>query len=422
MEKETMKALLFQPSPARAVMAKLLSFVRKDAYWIRGSPVVYRDVPVPELPGPEWVRVKTRLAGICGSDMAAVTLKGSLDNPVRTFTSFPMYLGHEIAGEVDCPGEAVTGLHKGQRVAVYPILSCGPRGISPPCPSCGQGRFNLCRNLAEGALPPGQCIGTNNRTGGGFSEYLTAHRSQLFPVPDAVPDEHAVLLDPLCVALHAVLLAKTEPAHRVLVIGAGIIGLSVIQMIRALGIACRVYVIARHAFQKELAEQCGADRVMPGPNDPEAWGRLVKELGARQYASRFLDPFFMGGFDIIFDCVGTARTVRESLNWANHRGKVVLVGAGPSKRFEWSLLYWKEVRLIGSISFGTEMLDGRPRHAFEIVLEMMEQDRLRLDLLEVRTFRLSDYASAFKSLVEKGRTRAVKAAFDFRPPSGPAGP
>lgn len=410
-----MKALYFDPTLVRAIPTKILSFFTKSVYGSTISPLVYGDVPIPELPSEEWVRVRPRLTGICGSDLAAITLKGGLDNPISEFVSFPMCLGHEIVGEIDHPGEGVKGFREGERVAVYPILSCEPRGISPTCSSCEEGDFALCKNLASGSLPPGQCIGVNNRTGGGFGEYLVAHRSQIFRLPDTVPDEQAVLLDPLCVALHSVLLARPEPGHRVLVVGAGVVGLCVVQVLRALSIPCKIYVVARHAFQRELALSFGADRIIDDTDDPKATARLAEELHARQYASRFVKPFFVGGFDVAYDCVGSAKTIQKSTYWANQRGRVVLVGASPPERFEWSLLFWKEVRLIGSLSYGMETVEGQRRHAFEIALEMIEQKRIRLDQIPVAIYPLADYRRALRDLLRKGDSRLVKAALTRRP-------
>jgi L-iditol 2-dehydrogenase len=409
-----MKSLYFHPTLVRAVPTKLLSFLTKRVYGSRISPLVYGEVPTPELPSEDWALLRPRLTGICGSDLTAITLKGGLDNPISQFVSFPMYLGHEIVATIEDMGEGVKGFHKGDRVAVYPILSCEPRGISPPCPSCARGDLALCTNLASGSLPPGQCIGVNNRTGGGFSDYLVAHRSQLFRIPEAIPDEEAVLLDPLCVALHAVLLGKPGPDHRVLVMGAGIIGLCVVQVIRALGIGCKVYVAARHAFQKELALAFGADRIVEASDDPKDTAPLAEELGARQYASRFVKPFFMGGFDVTYDCVGSAKTVQQSTYWANQRGRVILVGASPPERFEWSLLFWKELDLAGSLSYGIEDFQGARRNAIEIALELMEQQRIRLDRISVRTYRITEYRQALTDLLDKRSSRIVKAAFDFR--------
>ena len=418
-----MKALYFNPTLVRAIPTKLLSFVTNQVYGSKVSPLIYGEAPIPELPSEEWVRLRTRLTGICGSDLTAITLKGGLDNPISQFISFPMYLGHEIVSEIDHLGQDVKGFREGDRVTIYPILSCEPRGISPLCSCCERGDFALCTNLASGNLPPGQCIGVNNRTGGGFSEYLVAHRSQLFRIPDSIPDEQAVLLDPLCVALHAVLLRKPEPGHRVLVLGAGVIGLCVIQILRALDFDCRVYVVARHDFQKEMALSFGADRIIEDTNDPKVTASLAEELHAQQYASRFVKPFFMGGFDITYDCVGSAKTIQKSTYCANQRGRVVLLGASPPERFEWSLLFWKEIDLVGSLSYGMEEVRGKRRHAFEIAFELMEQKRLLLEEIPVQTYRLAEYRNALRDLLRKGNSRLVKAAIDFRgsthPPSSP---
>ncbi len=408
-----MKALYFQPDVRRVIAAKLLSLVSKDAYWGKASPLVFGEVPEPKLPSPDWAKIKCRLSGICGSDLAAVTLKGSLDNPITKFISFPMFLGHEIVGEIAEVGQGIRDFRAGQRVVLYPILSCAPRAISPLCPSCQKGDYHLCQNYAEGCLPPGQCIGVNSRTGGGFSEYVVAHHSQLFRVPDDMPDDHAVLFDPLCVGLHAVLMAGLEDSQTVLVIGSGIIGLSVIQMIRALNKRCKVYAVARYDFQKELAFQCGADKVLADSDDPKLSADLAEELKAKQYHSRFVKPFFMGGFDAVLDCIGSAATLHQSIRWTRHDGKVILVGANPSQRFEWSLLYWKEIHLSGSISYAVETIDGGRVHAFDIVSRMIAQQRLKLDLLPVHRFPLGQYQHAFRSLVEKGKHRPVKVAFAF---------
>ncbi len=408
-----MKALYFKPDLHRVVLTKLLSLVTADAYWWRYSPLILGNVPLPERPSPEWVTLRPRLSGICGSDLAAITLKGSLDNPISTFISLPMVLGHEIVAEVAEPGEAVRDLGKGERVAVYPLLYCVPRAIHPLCPSCQKGHFHLCSNFAQGALPPGQCIGVNSRTGGGFSEYFVAHRAQLFPVPETVTDAQAVLLDPLSVGLHAVLTAGIEDSDTVLVIGAGIIGLSVMVMIRALGKKSTIYAVARYPFQKERAIQCGANEVLYERGDLQMSRELGQALNLRVYRSRFVRPFFMGGFDAAFDCVGTAKTLEQCIRWTRHSGRVVLVGASPSQRFEWSLLYWKEIRLLGSISYAMETIEGAKVHAFNVVMNMIQDGRLHLEPLTVRTYPLEQYREAFRSLVHKGAHQPIKVAFTF---------
>ena len=105
------------------------------------------DIPEPELVTPEWVKVKTRLSGICGSDLATITAKGS--PYFSPFTSTPFVLGHEIVGEIVEIGNAVEGFPVGARVVIEPALSCKVRGISPPCYQCQDLHFANCENITK---------------------------------------------------------------------------------------------------------------------------------------------------------------------------------------------------------------------------------------------------------------------------------
>jgi len=130
-----MKALYFDPTLVRAIPTKILSFFTKSVYGSRISPLIYGEVPIPELPSKEWVRVRPRLVGICGSDLAAITLKGGLDNPISEFVSFPMFLGHEIVGEIDHPGEGVKGFGRGEE-----LFSLGPARRRDSNGACSSGK------------------------------------------------------------------------------------------------------------------------------------------------------------------------------------------------------------------------------------------------------------------------------------------
>ena len=106
----------------------------------------YRDVPEPQLPGPEWVKIKTRYGGICGSDINAVFLN---DSPTLTaLISFPFTLGHENVGTIAEVGSGVDGYTPGDRVVVEPLLPCVTRGINPICEYCQRGEYALCQNIA----------------------------------------------------------------------------------------------------------------------------------------------------------------------------------------------------------------------------------------------------------------------------------
>ncbi|MEK7824503.1 MAG: alcohol dehydrogenase catalytic domain-containing protein, partial [Candidatus Eisenbacteria bacterium] len=182
----------------------------------------YGDVDEPRLPGDRWVRVRTRLGGICGSDLAVVTLRAS--PATSPFSSFPFVLGHENVGTIEEVGAAVRGFTRGERVVVNPLLSCGPRGIEPPCGHCRAGQPSRCEHFTDGTLPPGMLIGTTRGLGGSWGECFVAHETQVVRVPDHVTDEAAVLVEPFACAVHAVRAGVPASGERVLVVGAGSIG------------------------------------------------------------------------------------------------------------------------------------------------------------------------------------------------------
>src|SRR5690606_19351646 len=140
------------------------------------------------------------------------------------FISFPQVLGHEVVADVVEAGPAVSRVSVGDRVVLNPWLSCGPRGISPMCPACQHGDFSACERFLDGRLAPGIHTGNSRDATGGFAEYLPAHESMVFRVPDSVPDEVAVLADPFSVSLHAITRTPPPEGGRVVVYGAGALG------------------------------------------------------------------------------------------------------------------------------------------------------------------------------------------------------
>ncbi|HLH46147.1 MAG TPA: alcohol dehydrogenase catalytic domain-containing protein, partial [Acidimicrobiales bacterium] len=165
-----MKALVVERSVPRFAAARVASGWRPGSGG-RVGPLRLADLDEPERPGPGWRRVRPLLAGICGSDLA--TVDGRSSRWFEPIVSFPFVPGHEVVGldEDD------------RRVVLQPVLGCAARGIDPPCAACGEGRSNRCRHLAGGHLRPGLQTGFCADTGGGWSQGLVAHESQLHPVP-----------------------------------------------------------------------------------------------------------------------------------------------------------------------------------------------------------------------------------------------
>src|SRR5207248_11066663 len=167
------------------------------------------------------------------------------DNSMTALISFPQVLGHEVVGAVAELGPAARGLEIGQRVVLNPWLSCGPRGIDPPCPACEAGDYNLCWHFTDGRLSPGIHTGNAKEATGGFAELVPAHRSMLIPVPDSVPDEVAVLADPFAVSLHAATRTPPPPGGKVVVYGAGALATTTTAILRSLYPETDVATIAR---------------------------------------------------------------------------------------------------------------------------------------------------------------------------------
>ena len=166
-----MKALQFERNLPRYAAARIAGSVvpGRGGAW---GPLRLRDIDVPDLPTPDWVRVRPRLAGICGSDLA--TIDGRSSRYFEPIVSFPFVPGHEVVGDRD----------DGTRVVLEPVLGCAARGIDPPCGACADGDLGHCERVAFGDLEPGLQTGFCCDTGGGWSTLMVAHPDQLHAVPD----------------------------------------------------------------------------------------------------------------------------------------------------------------------------------------------------------------------------------------------
>src|SRR5437773_682083 len=212
-----MRALVCELSVPRQVVTSLLGRIDKRFFFGPFSPATLRELPEPELPAPDWVTIRTRLCGICGSDYKQMFLNGSMDNPMTAVISFPQVLGHEVVGTIERVGPGVRTRTAGERVVLNPWLSCAPRGIQPPCPECAEGQYSICRNFTRGILSPGIHTGNSSRATGGFAPLVPAHESMCIPIPAGVSDEQAVLADPFSVSLHAILKRPPAPGATALV-------------------------------------------------------------------------------------------------------------------------------------------------------------------------------------------------------------
>ncbi len=240
-------------------------------------------------PGPADLLVQVKACGICGTDLHIFEGEFPATSGIA--------LGHEYAGVVAEVGSAVGGITPGSHVAVDPNIPCGI------CPGCRRGDVHLCDDL--------QALGVTRH--GGFAEYSVVPSGQAYHVPEAVPFEACAFAEPLSCCLHGLDLAEVRAGDRVLVIGAGSIGLLMLQLVRLSGAAV-VVVTEPVEAKRTLALRLGADRALdPGA---EAVGAACQDLASI-------------GFDVVMECVGRPATAAQALGLARRGGRIVWFGVSP---------------------------------------------------------------------------------------------
>jgi threonine dehydrogenase-like Zn-dependent dehydrogenase len=384
---------------------------------LASTPMQLVDMDDPEFLLPDWVITKPRLTGICGSDSKQVFMDwgnvGSQDNPMKAFFSLPQVLGHEVVADVVALGPEAEGFEIGDRVVLNPWLSCGPRGVDPMCPACEIGDYSLCWNFAVGPLKPGIHIGTSASGNGGYAELMPAHDSQLYKVPDDVPDELAVFADPFTVSLHAITRHPPTAGGKVMVYGAGALGTCATAILRALYPDVDVLVVARFDAQGEMARKLGATVIGHTPaakviEEAAAWsGGVLQD-------SDGLPMAYPGGIDVVYDTIGKQETFEVGARVCKARGTLVKAGVHGPTFWEDTPLYFKELSFVGSNAFGFEEVGGVRKHGIEHYLDLAANGTVDLTGMLTHQFRLDDWRDAFGALATQDRSGAIKVAFDFR--------
>ncbi|MBC8446348.1 MAG: alcohol dehydrogenase catalytic domain-containing protein [Chloroflexi bacterium] len=395
----------------RYLLTKAVGAVYPPACWGPLAMVQYREVSLPALPGTQWVKIKTRYGGICGSDMNAVLLK--VNPALSAVISLPITLGHENVGIIAEVGQQVEGFAPGDRVVADPLLPCATRGIEEPCGFCQRGEFSLCQNFAEGDLAPGLGIGFCRDTGGSWSSDFVAHQSQLFHVPENVSDENALMVEPFSVALHPVMRNFPDDDDTALVLGAGTAGLCTVAALRALGSGARVIVMAKYRFQGEMAQVFDADEIIY-LREGDVFQAVAEATGGKLYRPVLGKRVLVGGADIVYECVGNRDSVDDSLRLARSGGTVVLMGmAGILQQVDWTPIWLNELTVKGSVWGGAETFQGRQVRTIQLALEWMAEGKLDLSPMVTHRFKLEDYKRALAVTANKGRHQVIKSVFVF---------
>jgi threonine dehydrogenase-like Zn-dependent dehydrogenase len=408
-----MKAIQFNFTIPRYVLGLALGKVSPKFYWSGLTCTDYKEIPEPQLPGDDWVVVKTRLGGICGTDTSAVFL---ILNPYLTpLVSFPLVIGHENVGRVIKTGVGVRDWQIGERVVVEPLLWCEPRGFKDLCRFCARGEINRCERLTDGDLAPGIEIGACRDTGGSWSPFFVAHKSQLYRVPDNISNENGLMIEPFAIALHAVLQNFPQNSDNVLIIGAGTIGLCTLAALRALGSQAKIIVLGRHGFQADAAKRLGASYVLLGDRNNSFYREIVKMSGGSIKQPALGKPMVIGGVDCTFECVGNRDSLDDAMRLTRNGGRVILIGApGTIKSLDWSPIFTQELELKSSYQYHhAETFNGKQWKVFDLAIELMSTGKVDLGWMVTHKFPLEDYRQAFELTYQRGKNKAIKIAFEF---------
>ena len=395
-----MKALQYVKSVPRYLAARFVGSRVERLYTSRVSTVRLAEVAPPALPGARWARVRPILSGICGSDLATITARGT--TYFSPFVSTPFVFGHEVVGEVVETGPDVARVRVGDRVALSPPLHCAVRGIAELCAECRAGHTGHCRNVTGGAVSAGIQTGYCRDTGGGWSGSLVAHELQLHTVPAGVSDETAVLIEPVACCVHAVDRAAVPSGGTVLVLGCGTIGALTIAALRASGPPCRLIAVARHSHQQAAARRLGADVVIGAGRSMRV--DLARELGVELYETELGPPTSLGGADVTFDCIASARTLDDAMRFTRARGAVIVVGMpGVPDGVDWTAMWHKELDVRGSYT------SDEPTFERAVGIAARIDDSLA-PLVGAR-FPLAEWPAALRTALHSGDSGVMKTAF-----------
>ena len=313
-------------------------------------------LPVPELDA-DQVLVQVAAVGVCGSDVHYYE-HGRIGDYV---VDHPLILGHELSGRIAAVGSDVDPSRVGQRVAVEPQRPCRT------CKQCKAGRYNLCPDIEFYATPP---------IDGAFTEYVRIQDDFAYDIPDSVSDEAAALIEPLSVGLWACERAQIKPGSRVLIAGAGPIGIIAAQAARAYG-ATEIYIT-------DIAEERLA---------------FALEHGATHALNALTDSAEGLDVDAFIDASGAPQAVRSGIKAVGPAGRVILVGLGADDvELPVSYIQNREIWLSGVFRY---------TNTWPLAIQLIADGKVDLDILVTGKFALADSEAALKAGKQAGQLKTV---------------
>ncbi len=309
----------------------------------------------PPVPGRDELMIRVKASAICGSDLKAFEGKHPL-------IKAPIILGHEFSGVIAEKGSDVEGFQIGQRVVIEPSFVCG---------RCFFGRgqaFYLCENLKQ----------LGHQLPGSFAEYTVAKARFTYPLPETVSFERAALTQPLATSIHAIDRASVKEGQSVVILGAGAIGLLLLQVARQRG--ARVFISDIVDFKLEKAKALGAEETGKGtsPGLADQIRSWTKGLGA----------------DVVIEAVGASATIQQAFSAVRRGGTILLLGLTG---------HVKEEVYLERATLDELNVAGTMRYAwgdFQRAIGMLQQEKIDLDALILRRFALAEAPEVFRETLQ----------------------
>lgn len=338
----------------------------KQAILTGPETIEFSEIEKPVIQDHE-ILMKVKNIGICGSDIHAYYGK-------HPFMSFPIRLGHEMAGEVIEVGKNVEGIEIGELVTVMPQTFCHE------CEPCKSGRYNICDTL--------EVIGC--QTPGAACEYFNVDAALVKKIPEGMTAEIAATVEPAAVGVHAVRRCGSVAGMNVVVMGAGTIGNVTAQAAMAEG-AKSVLITDLSESRLQLAKDCGIPHAI--------------NTGKHSMQEAVEMAFGGEGADIFFECVGIGATVNQAIECSKKGHDIVVVGVfGSTPQINLAWVQDREFRIVGSLMYVDK--------DFQDTIDYMAAGKIKMEPLVSKVFKFDDYANAYK-YIEENRDTSLKVLIEM---------
>ncbi len=326
----------------------------KQALMTEPGKIEFRQVEVPAI-GAHEILMQTKRIGVCGSDIHVF-------HGLHPFTGYPVVQGHEVSGIVAAMGANIRGVSIGDKITFTPQVTCGK------CYPCRNGMYHICESLKVMGF----------QTGGAAQEYFPLPEWNVFVLPEAMPLEHAAMIEPIAVGVHALDKGGEIKGKKVLVLGAGTIGNLIAQVSKASG-AQAVMITDISDYKLKKASDCGIDFTVNSAR--ENLGEALARVFGPERA------------DLILECVGVQETIDQAVAYARKGTTIVVVGVfGRKPTVDLGLLQDRELNLAGTLMY--------QKDDYERAIELVSSGNMCLDALLTHRFKFDQYTEAYHTIEE----------------------